>query len=52
MLLDEPTASLDPDISLDVCKFLLEQRKERGLAILFTSHKMEEVMELCDRAIF
>ncbi len=52
VLLDEPTASLDPDISLDVCRFLLEERKNRGISILFTSHKMEEVMELCDRAIF
>ncbi len=52
VLLDEPTASLDPDVSLDVCKFLLEQREETGLSILFTSHKMEEVAELCDRTIF
>lgn len=52
VLLDEPTASLDPDISLDVCKFLLEQREKTGLSILFTSHKMEEVAELCDRTIF
>lgn len=52
VLLDEPTASLDPDVSLDVCKFLLEEREKRGLSILFTSHKMEEVMELCDRTIF
>jgi len=52
VLLDEPTASLDPDVSLDVCKFLLEQREKTGLSILFTSHKMEEVAELCDRAIF
>lgn len=51
-LLDEPTASLDPDISSDVCQFLLEQRKKTGLSILFTSHKMEEVSELCDRVIF
>ncbi len=51
-LLDEPTASLDPDVSLDVCKFLLEQREKTGLSILFTSHKMEEVAELCDRTIF
>ena len=51
-LLDEPTASLDPDISLEVCTFLLEQRDKTGLSILFTSHKMEEVAELCDRAIF
>ncbi len=52
VLLDEPTASLDPDVSLEVCKFLLEQRDKTGLSILFTSHKMEEVAELCDRAIF
>ena len=50
-LLDEPTASLDPDIAHDVCSFLLEQREEKGLSILFTSHKMEEVAEVCDRVI-
>ncbi|MBS0636075.1 MAG: ABC transporter ATP-binding protein [Verrucomicrobia bacterium] len=50
-LLDEPTASLDPDIARDVCSFLLEERKRTGLSILFTSHKMEEVAELCDRVI-
>lgn len=52
VLLDEPTASLDPDISRDVCQFLLEQRERQGMSILFTSHKMEEVTELCDRVIF
>lgn len=52
VLLDEPTASLDPDIADDICRFLLEQRAQSGLSILFTSHKMEEVMEICDRAIF
>lgn len=52
VLLDEPTASLDPDISMDVCQFLLEQREKTGLSILFTSHKMDEVAELCDRTIF
>lgn len=52
VLLDEPTASLDPDIANDICSFLLEQREKRGLSILFTSHKMEEVMEICDRTIF
>ncbi len=51
ILLDEPTASLDPDAAHDVCKFLLEERSRTGLSILFTSHKMEEVAELCDRAI-
>lgn len=52
VLLDEPTASLDPDISKDICDFLLEQKKETGLSILFTSHKMEEVAQVCDRVIF
>ena len=52
VLLDEPTASLDPDVSIEVCKFLQEEREKTGLSILFTSHKMEEVAELCDRTIF
>jgi len=52
VLLDEPTASLDPDIANDICSFLLEQRDKKGLSILFSSHKMEEVMEICDRTIF
>lgn len=51
VLLDEPTASLDPDVAHDVCSFLLEKREETGLSILFTSHKMEEVAEVCDRVI-
>lgn len=51
-LLDEPTASLDPDIARDICSFLLEQRDKKKLSILFTSHKMQEVMEICDRTIF
>lgn len=52
VLLDEPTASLDPDIASDICSFLMEQRKKNGISILFSSHKMEEVMEICDRTIF
>lgn len=52
VLLDEPTASLDPDIARDICSFLLEQRDKSDLSILFCSHKMQEVMEICDRSIF
>lgn len=52
VLLDEPTASLDPDIANDICAFLMEQRDKVGVSILFTSHKMEEVMKICDRTIF
>lgn len=52
VLLDEPTASLDPDIAQDVCQFVLEQRDKEGLSILFTSHNMAEVAEVCDRVLF
>jgi ABC-2 type transport system ATP-binding protein len=52
VLLDEPTASLDPDVAQEICEFILEQRDKTGLSILFTSHKMAEATALCDRAIF
>ncbi len=52
LLLDEPTASLDPEMAQDVLNFLREERKARGISILFTSHRMDEVAELCDRVIF
>lgn len=51
-LLDEPTASLDPDMAKEVCSFLLETREKEGTAMLFTSHKMDEVAKLCDRVLF
>ncbi len=51
-LLDEPTASLDPDISREVREFVLSQQREYGVSILFTSHNMSEVSEVCDRAMF
>lgn len=51
VLLDEPTASLDPDVAHEVRQFILAQRKERGTSILITSHNMDEVTELCDRVI-
>lgn len=51
VLLDEPTASLDPDVARDTCAFLLEQRAKTGVSLLFTSHKMDEVAQVCDRVI-
>lgn len=51
-LLDEPTASLDPDMAKEVCSFLHEMREKEGMSMLFTSHKMDEVAELCDRILF
>ncbi len=51
VLLDEPTASLDPDIALEVRQFILAQRREHDTSILITSHNMDEVTELCDRVL-
>ncbi len=51
-LLDEPTASLDPDIAAEVRAFVRSRRDEEGVSIVFTSHNMDEVAKLCDRVIF
>lgn len=51
VLLDEPTASLDPDIANEVHTFILAQRTERTISLLITSHNMEEVTKLCDRVL-
>ncbi len=52
ILLDEPTASLDPDIADKVRKYLLSSQKKFKTSVLFTSHNMAEVEEVCDRVIF
>jgi len=52
VLLDEPTASLDPDVAHEVRAFVLAQQKEYGTSIIYTSHNMDEVADVCDRVIF
>lgn len=52
VLLDEPTASLDPDIAVAVRSFVMQQARERRVSLLYTSHNMTEVAEICDRVIF
>src|SRR5437667_5815590 len=51
LLLDEPTASLDPDTADWVRQHLDRYRRERGATILLASHNMLEVERLCDRVI-
>jgi ABC-2 type transport system ATP-binding protein len=51
LLLDEPTASLDPDTADWVRARLEQYRRERGATILLASHNMAEVERLCDRVI-
>ena len=47
LLLDEPTASLDPETGEFVRSFLEEYQKENGTSILLASHNMAEVERLC-----
>ena len=51
LLLDEPTASLDPDTADWIRQHLETYRKENGATILLASHNMLEVERLCDRVI-
>ena len=52
LLLDEPTASLDPEVAKLVRNFILEQQKKKNVSVIFTSHNMQEVEQLCDRILF
>jgi ABC-2 type transport system ATP-binding protein len=52
LFLDEPTASLDPDIAHKIRALLKEERRSAGLSILYTSHNMREMEEMSDRIIF
>ena len=47
LLLDEPTASLDPEIGDYVRTFLENYKKEKKISILLASHNMSEVTRLC-----
>jgi ABC-2 type transport system ATP-binding protein len=52
LFLDEPTASLDPDIVNKIKGFLKEYQRTEGLTILYTSHNMREMEEMSNRIIF
>lgn len=52
LMMDEPTASLDPEVAAYIREFLENQRKEFQVSIIITSHNMAEVEELCDRVVF
>jgi ABC-2 type transport system ATP-binding protein len=52
LVLDEPTASLDPDVAARVRTGLTELSADDGTALLITSHDMTEVEKVCDRVVF
>ncbi len=51
LFLDEPTASLDPDIGDFVRNYITEYKKQNEITILLASHNMDEVEKLCDSVV-
>ncbi|HTK15535.1 MAG TPA: ABC transporter ATP-binding protein [Acidimicrobiia bacterium] len=52
LILDEPTASLDPDVALRVREGLIDVAANEGTALLMTSHDMTDVEQVCERVLF
>lgn len=52
ILMDEPTAALDPDIADKTLSFIEKLKSSREVSLLYTSHDMNEVTRICDEVIF
>jgi len=52
LVLDEPTASLDPDVATRIRQILMDVHREKRFTLLITSHNMSEIERLCRRVIF
>lgn len=52
LILDEPTNGMDPDGSIDVLKTIQSLVKQLEMKILISSHKLEDIELICDRAVF
>ncbi len=52
LVLDEPTASLDPEVSERVRQVIREEHASRKFTLLVTSHNMADIERLCRRVIF
>lgn len=52
LILDEPTASLDPEVAERVREILLAAHTDDGRTLLVTSHNMSDVERLCRRVVF
>jgi ABC-2 type transport system ATP-binding protein len=52
LLLDEPTASLDPAAARDIRSVIRALARDADCGVLWTSHNMYEVEEVCDRVLF
>ena len=52
LILDEPTASLDPEVATRIRSILMNVHGERRFTLLITSHNMSEIERLCRRVVF
>ena len=52
LLLDEPTASIDPSTSQTIRLRIKDYAQRSGAGVLWTSHNMKEIEEVCDRVLF
>lgn len=52
LLLDEPTASIDPSTAGFIREWIVQYVKKTSAAILWTSHNMYEIEAVCDRVLF
>ncbi|HKY90449.1 MAG TPA: ABC transporter ATP-binding protein [Nevskiaceae bacterium] len=52
LLLDEPTASLDPATAQDIRAMIRDIARDTDTGVLWTSHNMYEVEDVCDRVLF
>ncbi len=52
LVLDEPTASLDPEVATRIREVLLALHAEERFTLLITSHNMAEIERLCRRVVF
>lgn len=48
LFLDEPTVGIDLKSKVEISHFLKSLAKERGMAIVYISHDMDEIIQLCD----
>ena len=51
LLLDEPTASLDPETSIFIRNYLIKFKKKNNSSILITSHNLQEIETMCSNII-
>jgi ABC-2 type transport system ATP-binding protein len=52
LVLDEPTASLDPEVAARIRQILMDVHREERFTMLVTSHNMAEIERMCRRAVF